>query len=54
MQKRYQALSEFSFDMHNPNPAYNRSLPLMERNPVRAWQLISLGLAFALVYSLAN
>ena len=39
--KRYESLSEFVYDLHHPNPAYGRTLPLMERHPVRAWQGIS-------------
>jgi len=49
MQKRYLSLSEFLFDMHNPNPAYNRKLPLLERNPVLFWQLVSAVLALLLI-----
>ena len=39
--KRYESLSEFVYDLHHPNPAYGRTLPLMERHPVRVWQGIS-------------
>ena len=54
MQKRYQSLSEFLFDMHNPNPIYSRKLPLLERNPVLFWQLVSLFLAFVLIAHWVN
>lgn len=39
--KRYASLSEFVYDLHHPNPTYGRSLPLIERHPVRVWQGIS-------------
>lgn len=44
--KRYQALSEFIYDLRHPNPKYvNRQRPpLIERHPVRFWQSVSLAL----------
>jgi serine/threonine protein kinase/serine/threonine protein phosphatase PrpC len=45
--KRYEALSEFLFDLRQPNKAFlNKTRPpLMDRNPVVFWQSISLILA---------
>lgn len=44
--KRYDALSEFTFDLRRPNPAYlaQRPTPLIERNPLLFWKCLSLGL----------
>jgi serine/threonine protein phosphatase PrpC/predicted Ser/Thr protein kinase len=43
---RYEALSAFVFDLRHPNPAYQlASVPLLERDPVRFWQTVSLLLA---------
>ena len=41
--KRYQELSEFIFDLRHPNKAFVNQTrpPLIERNPVLVWQLIS-------------
>ena len=36
--KRYDSLSEFLHDLRNPNPAYLRPTPLIERNPLLFWQ----------------
>ena len=47
--KRYDSLSEFVYDLHHPNPAYGRTLPLMERHPVRVWQGIAGVLAIAVM-----
>lgn len=43
-QHRYEALSEFIYDLQQPNPLYNdvAQLPLIERSPVLVWQLVSL------------
>jgi serine/threonine protein phosphatase PrpC len=43
-QLRYAALSEWLQDLKRPNPDWlnPRAQPLMERNPVRAWQVIAL------------
>ncbi|GMG87714.1 bifunctional protein-serine/threonine kinase/phosphatase [Biformimicrobium ophioploci] len=42
--QRYQALSEFMTDLREPNPAFTPPdrRPLIERNPVLVWQLLSL------------
>ncbi|GAB4359410.1 MAG: protein kinase domain-containing protein [Methylohalobius sp. ZOD2] len=41
--KRYEALSEFLHDLQHPNPEFLQQdrQPLIERNPIRFWQLIS-------------
>lgn len=50
--KRYPSLSEFLYDLQHPNPGYQQTLPLAERNPVRFWQAVSGVLAVLLAYSL--
>jgi len=42
-EKRYEELSEFMFDLRHPNPAYVGSghRPLMERDPLLFWKIIS-------------
>ncbi|MFY8327552.1 protein kinase domain-containing protein [Pseudoalteromonas sp. ZZD1] len=52
--KRYQALSEFVFDLHNPNPAFltNLNPPWVEKNPLRFYQGLSVLLALLLAVSL--
>ncbi|MGP4844021.1 protein kinase domain-containing protein [Marinobacter sp. 1Y8] len=54
--KRYQELSEFTFDMRQPNKAYlNKTRPpLIERNPVLFWQGISALLAVIIVVLLSR
>ncbi|WP_217473972.1 bifunctional protein-serine/threonine kinase/phosphatase [Stutzerimonas stutzeri] len=49
--KRYEDLSEFVFELRQPNQAFlNKARPpLMERNPVLFWKAVSLGLAITLV-----
>ncbi|HBC57211.1 MAG TPA: hypothetical protein DCZ03_08615, partial [Gammaproteobacteria bacterium] len=41
---RYDSLSEFLHDLRHPSRSYvyTNRLPLIERNPVRFWQIISL------------
>jgi serine/threonine protein phosphatase PrpC len=46
--ERYEALSEFVYDLRHPNADLLRRLPLAERNPVRFWKGISLVLGVAL------
>ncbi|MDX1553170.1 MAG: bifunctional protein-serine/threonine kinase/phosphatase [Marinobacter sp.] len=50
--KRYQELSEFTFDLRHPNPAFLHKSrpPLLERNPVAFWQSVSALLLCAVVY----
>jgi serine/threonine protein kinase len=43
-QLRYDDLSEFLYDLNNPNPIFMRtedSIPLLQRNPLRFWQGLS-------------
>ncbi len=51
--KRYALISEFLFDLRNPNPAFlKRSRPpLVERNPVAFWQGVSLLLFILLLWA---
>ena len=44
--RRYAALSELLHDLSHPNPAFKEAseLPLLERNPLKFWQLLSGGL----------
>jgi serine/threonine protein kinase len=53
--KRYDSLSEFLFDLRNPNSKYltTSSTPLIERNPLLFWKCTTLALALALVVVLA-
>jgi len=50
--KRYEELSEFIFDLKQPNKTYlNKTAPpLMERNPVLFWKSISLILLCIIIY----
>ncbi|MGV8843525.1 MAG: protein kinase domain-containing protein [Pseudomonas sp.] len=52
--KRYAELSEFTYDLHQPNQAFLRKNrpPLLERNPVAFWQVLSLLLSVALIVAL--
>ena len=54
--KRYQELSEFTFDLRHPNQTYlnKRRPPLLERNPVAFWQCVSALLAGAVIYLLSR
>jgi serine/threonine protein phosphatase PrpC len=47
--KRYEALSEFVFDLRHPNASYLRQspAPLLERNPLLFWKAVSFILACA-------
>lgn len=49
--KRYQELSEFVFDLRNPNPKFvNRNkAPLLERKPVLFWKTVSLTLGITVL-----
>ena len=53
--KRYEALSEFVFDLRNPKEEFLRATtgPLLERNPVLFWQGLSFILACMVVLLLA-
>ncbi len=52
--KRYQEVSEFVFDLTEPNPQAERKkwIPIAERNPILFWQRISLLLFVVLICSL--
>lgn len=54
--KRYEALSEFVFDLHQPNKAFlNRTRPpLLERNPAAFWKGVSIVLAAIVLFLLNN
>ena len=54
--RRYDELSEFTFDLANPNPKFlhREARPLLVRNPLRTWQIIALLLAIALIVSIAT
>jgi serine/threonine protein phosphatase PrpC len=53
--KRHEDLSEFVFELRNPNPAYlsSRTRPLIERNPLLFWKLTTVVLAGGVVVLLA-
>ncbi|AWM00068.2 bifunctional protein-serine/threonine kinase/phosphatase [Bradyrhizobium amphicarpaeae] len=53
--KRHEDLSEFIFELRNPNPAYldTRITPLLERSPLMFWKLTTAALACAVVVLLA-
>jgi serine/threonine protein kinase len=53
---RYEALSEFTFDLRHPNAKYlNASpAPLLERNPTLFWKCLSLILAVIIIALLAQ
>ena len=54
--KRYEDLSEFVFELRQPNQAFldRARPPLMERNPVLFWKGLSLALAVVLGFALAR
>lgn len=39
-EQRYEALSEFIYDLHHPNPHLRMPTPLMAKHPLRTWQAI--------------
>lgn len=53
--KRYESLSEFTFDLRHPNPKYLDSsmTPLIERNPLLFWKCTTAILALIVVALLA-
>jgi serine/threonine protein kinase len=52
--RRYAELSEFVFDLRNPNASLDASPPaLMERNPLLFWQCLTAALALAVLFLLA-
>jgi serine/threonine protein phosphatase PrpC len=54
--KRYEELSEFTYDLRHPNKAFiNKTRPpLIERNPLAFWQGLCLALALTIVFLLAR
>jgi serine/threonine protein phosphatase PrpC len=54
--KRHDALSEFTADLRRPNPNYlpERSRPLIERNPLFFWQVLTLILVGIIVFLLSR
>ena len=46
--ERYEALSEFVYDLRHPNASLLRPTPLAERNPVLFWKSVSVALGLAL------
>jgi serine/threonine protein kinase len=54
--KRYEALSEFIFDLRNPKDEFLRSnaAPLLERNPLLFWKVLSALLACTVIFLLAS
>jgi len=54
--KRYQALSEFVYDLSRPNDAYLRKTrpPLLERHPVKFWQATTAILLIIVILLLAR
>jgi serine/threonine protein phosphatase PrpC/predicted Ser/Thr protein kinase len=48
--KRHEALSEFVFDLRNPDPKYMETpVPLIERNPLLFWKSVSFALGLAVL-----
>lgn len=54
--KRYEALSEYTFDLRHPNAKYLNpsTAPLLERNPTLFWKCLSLILAGIIIAMLAH
>ena len=54
--KRYESLSEYTFDLRHPNASYLNvaATPLIERNPLLFWKCISVALALVVVFLLAS
>jgi hypothetical protein len=54
--KRYNELSEFTYDLRIPNPKYVKKVqpPLLERNPIAFWQIISFIQAMIIVLLLIS
>ena len=53
--KRYESLSEFTFDLRHPNAKYldSANTPLIERNPLLFWKATTAILAFIVIALLA-
>jgi len=54
--KRYQELSEFIYDLRQPNRSFanQTKAPLLQRNPVRFWQGVSALLTVAVIFLLSQ
>jgi len=52
--QRYEVLSEFLHDLNKPNPDFNATQPLLQRNPLAVWRGLSIVLAILLVISLVT
>ncbi len=54
--ERYAELSEFTYDLRHPNAKYlkKEQPPLLERNPLLLWKMISLSLAIVIAILLFN
>ncbi len=55
-EKRYEEFSEFIFDLRHPNKAFLSKTrpPLVERNPVFFWKMVSLILFLIIIYLISN
>ncbi len=53
--RRYESLSEFTFDLRHPNARYldDKPTPLIERNPTLFWKCATAALACAVIALLA-
>jgi hypothetical protein len=51
--KRYESLSEFTFDLRRANANYSAAPPLIERNPLLFWKFATAILACVVVVLLA-
>ncbi|MEJ2346508.1 MAG: bifunctional protein-serine/threonine kinase/phosphatase [Gammaproteobacteria bacterium] len=54
--RRYEALSEYIYDLRHPNAGFLRKAraPLLERNPAAFWRVVSLVLLVIVIVLLAN
>ena len=54
--KRYEELSEFVFDLRHPNKAFVSKTrpPLMERNPLLFWKLVSFILLLVIIFLISS
>jgi serine/threonine protein kinase len=53
--KRYESLSEYTYDLRHPNPKYlGSAVPLIERDPLLFWKCTTLILAIIVVALLAH
>lgn len=51
--KRYQALSEFLYDLRHPNAEFQKPLSLIERHPLWFWQCLCVGQALIILWLIA-